>query len=359
MSAKLLFLSKRRPQQRCLLQRPYGRFHHVPMALAAMGHEVHVSLISHAGDDAFVQNRAGVHLQGVDLRRPGPASAWRNLNQQVEQLKPDWIVACSDAWVGVLGARLAKRHGRRLCIDAYDNYEAYMPWNWPLHWAWRHSIRAADVCTAAGPQLAALMDASRPGKTPTAIVPMAADPEFYPRRRSDCRQRLGLPMTAPLLGYFGGWAEGRGTQYLPAIFQRVRAVCPDACLVLSGRPPAAVVNQPGVIALGYVEDAVMPELLSAVNVAAVLTAASSFGLYSYPSKLCEALAAGTPLVATATPPVQWMLRATTAPHCLVAVADVEAFAQAVIGMMTLPQAMTVSLPSWAEAAKALAAILDL
>ena len=35
---RLLFVCKRHPQQRDLVTRPYGRFFHLPVALAALGH---------------------------------------------------------------------------------------------------------------------------------------------------------------------------------------------------------------------------------------------------------------------------------------------------------------------------------
>ena len=39
----------------------------------------------------------------------------------------------------------------------------------------------------------------------------------------------------------------------------------------------------------------------------MITADTAFGRYSYPAKLCEAMACEVPVVATATEPVRWML----------------------------------------------------
>ena len=136
---------------------------------------------------------------------------------------------------------------------------------------------------------------------------MAADPEFRPRDKRACRVALGLPEDAPLLGYVGSWTRSRGTHLVVDAFHRVRAARPDARLVLSGRPPADVLQVPGVIGIGYLPDAQLQLLVSALDVACIVTADTAFGKFSYPAKLCEAMACRVPVVASATAAVRWML----------------------------------------------------
>lgn len=333
---RLIFLSKCLPQQRDLMKRPFGRFYHLPVELAAIGHMVQVILCSHRRQPSANIERAGVRWQSHDLRLLGFRGLIHTLSSEVEYFKPDWIITFSDAWYGVLGHHLAKRVRAKLAVDAYDNYEAYMPWNLPLHWLWRRSVRKADLVTAAGPQLAQLMQSYRRAGHPVEILPMSADPEFVPQDRLKCRKLLGLPENDPLMGYVGSWARIRGTDMLLDAFRKARAAHPNLKLVLSGRPPDYALREPGVIGTGYVSDDLLPTLVSALDVACVVTADNRFGRYSYPAKLCEAMACGIPVVATATEPVRWMLNGKR--EHLAPAGDTGVFAQRIADLLASPSA---------------------
>jgi glycosyltransferase involved in cell wall biosynthesis len=345
---RLLFVCKRHPQQRDLVTRPYGRFFNLPTALAGLGHEVAVTLCSHRALPTERFQRDGVDWASEDVRTRGPARFLAAVDARAADFSPDWVIGCSDTWYGILARRLARRRGARLAIDAYDNYEAYMPWNKPLHWQWRRSVRSAELVTAAGPQLAALLQRHRSGGRPVEVLPMTADPEFVPLDREQCRMRMQLPLHAPLVGYVGSWTRNRGTYLLMDAFARIHAALPEARLVLSGRPPAEVLNEPNVVGLGYVADADLPVLVNALDVACVVTAETSFGRYSYPAKLCEAMSCGVPTVATATDAVRWMLGGRE--QHLAPVDDAVGFADRVLALLHSPDTNYAPLSNWEDIA---------
>lgn len=345
---RLLFICKRHPQQRDLITRPYGRFRHLPMELSALGHDVRVVLCSHRHLASETIYDKGVHWSSHDIRTLGVRRFWRTVAAEAEEFHPDWIIGCSDAWFGWMAHRLSYRLKALLAVDAYDNYEAYMPWNVVLHWLWRRAVRAADLVTAAGPQLAQRLESYRAEGHPIELIPMSADPEFSPADKKQSRQALGLPLEAPLLGYVGSWAGNRGTSMLIQAFRRARTIRPELRLVLSGRPPAQALNEPGTIGVGYIKDEQLPILINALDVACVITANTSFGRYSYPAKLCEAMACRVPVVATATEPVRWMLH--DRQEYLTPVGNVEACVEHILNLLTSPHSEYGSLPTWADQA---------
>jgi glycosyltransferase involved in cell wall biosynthesis len=352
---RLLFLSKRHPQQRDLMERPYGRFHHLPAALAALGHEVRVQLCSHHRLPDMRRRFVGVEWASNDLRTSWPLNFYRELNQNAIAFRPDWIIGVSDTYYGCMAHRLSRSTGARFAIDAYDNFEAYMPWNLPLHALWRRSVRAADLVTAAGPQLAHKLQSLRSSGHPVEVLPMSADPEFVPLDKATCRRTLGLPPDVPLIGYVGSWSRGRGMEILLDAFRAARAIRPEIMLLLSGHPPDEALREPGVISPGYISDNKLPALINSLDVACVTTADTSFGRFSYPAKLCEAMACGVPVLATATDPVRWMLGG-RGEH-LTPVGDAKAFSEHLIDLLDRPRADYGSRPTWPEQAQRLHLLL--
>lgn len=353
---RLLFITKREPQHRDLIERPYGRFHWLPVELARRGHAVNQLLVSLHGSPPASVTREGVCLSAFDPRGAGFCRTLLALEAEARAFEPDWVIGCSDTWCGWLASRLASRTGACLAVDAYDNFEAYMPWNLPLHQLWRRAVRRADLVTAAGPQLGDLLQSYRPSDAPVAVLPMAADREFVPLNKAACRQALGLPVQATYVGYVGSWSANRGSSLLIDAFRLARAARPDLKLLLSGRPPQEVLNEPGITATGYLPDAQLPALINALDVACVITADTSFGRYSYPAKLCEAMACGVPVVATATEPVRWMLGDRS--RHLAPPGDAEIFAERMLDLLAAPSAEYGPRPTWSDQAQRLDYLLS-
>ena len=305
---KIIFLSKRCPQAKDLLSRPYGRFFHIPRLLAEKGHEIHILLLSYHKQPIVNTNKFGIQWHGRSIMHFGKSSYWATACTLADTVKPDWVVGFSDTYYGILAEHLGSKFGIRSLIDAYDNYESYLPWCTPLHYLWRRAISKATAVTAAGPQLAQLLQQSRPGR-PFFIVPMAADiPGFVPQDKNDCRRALNLPLEKKIIGYCGAIYRNRGIETLFAAHNILKRAGFDIDLVMSGRKEKKISLPPSAKWLGYLSDDEIPIFLNCLDVAAVINKLSDFGKYSYPVKLYEAMSCQIPVIATDTPATNWILK---------------------------------------------------
>jgi glycosyltransferase involved in cell wall biosynthesis len=290
-------------------------------------------------------------------RKGGPARYLYLANRLAAQ-RPDWIVSFSDTWYGILAQYLAARHGCKSLIDAYDNYESYIPWAKPLHWAWRRACRNATALTAAGPALLALMVQQRTIKN-TAVVPMAADPIFRPMDREQCRAHFGLPSDIPLIGYCGSFYHNRGVQILYEVIRRLRRKVPEVRLVISGRWQGGVGVpddlQNSVIKMGYLPDDEVPVLLNAMDVVLAVNRSSTFGRYSYPVKLYEAMRCGIPVISTDVDGAAWVLR--EHPECLVLPDNVAKMTECVRAALRWRRKQYLGPRDWEDSAKRFSDVL--
>jgi len=305
---KILFLCKRRPQGKDLIERPYGRFYYLPKILAEKGHDVNILLFSHKNDPKISLHKDGIYWTSISLLKLGPFAYVQEAKKIIEQHKPDWIVGFSDTYYGILAQKLGTKFQINSLIDAYDNYESYIPWLKPLHYQWRSSLARTTLVTAAGPSLAELVGRSRPGK-PTETIPMAADPSFQPMDKIECRKKLGLPLDKKLVGYSGSTIHSSsGISLLFQAIESLKLELPDIELILSGRIGRGITLPPNANWLGYIPDANMPLLLNSLDVLMVINQQSSFGNYSYPVKLYEAMKCKIPVAVSSTLSTNWIMR---------------------------------------------------
>ena len=322
-----------------LIASPYGRFFHLPRILAERGHEVTIALLDYENGAKLEVDAHGIRWTSTPFR--GYLAA---LRRRIAQSPVDCVIGFSDTYFGILAVRLARQHGTRACIDAYDNYESYMPWAKPLHWLWRRALRRADQVTAAGPNLLALMLNGQQVDRGT-VVPMAADPTgFEPRDKKACRETLQLPIDGPLVGYCGSMHRSRGVEVLFDAIPLVLAKRPDVGFIHSGRTWSDVSLPETIQSLGFIEDEKVPVLLNCMDALVVTNRESSFGHYSYPVKLYEAMSCNIPVIATRTRATEWILG--DSPGSLVKPGDARELCDAILLALDKPDPDYGLVPTW-------------
>jgi glycosyltransferase involved in cell wall biosynthesis len=329
---------------RDLVTKPYGRFYYLPRYLAERGHEVTLLLLDYRNGAPVDMHRDGIRWISEPLSPRNPAHYLARLRQLLQAGRPDWVIGLSDIYFGILAQHYGQRYGIRSCIDAYDNYESYIPWLKPLHGLWRRALSRADLVTAAGPDLAQFMSRQRNGR-PAVVVPMAADPVgFIPMDQMDCRSQMGLPVEGRLIGYCGSLHKSRGVDILFEAFERLRQTHPDVGLVLSGRQWGDVPVPESVCSLGYIEDEKMPLLFNCMDALAVVNRDSAFGRYSHPVKLYEAMSCQVPVVVTSTAASKWILRDN--PELLIPSSDAGALSNSLAAALNRGRIAYPNVPDW-------------
>ena len=341
-SVNILFLCKRRPQNRDLMERPYGRFFNIPDQLAAQGHNVQIILADYRLGRVVQLRRGGVNWVGVPVL-PNPFRYQSRATEMAREMQVDWIVGFSDTWYGILASRLASRLGCRYLVDAYDNYESYLPWATPLHHLWRRAIANADVVTAAGP---GLLDHMVPndGQGVVRVVPMAADPGFTPLDKVSCREILGLPQGEKLIGYCGSAVRSRGIELFYSIIQSLANSNSDLVFVFSGVVDTSLKLPRNAIHVGYLDDDKMPALINAMDVAIAFNLPSAFGEHSHPVKVYEAVACGVPVLASRTRATQWIMQ--DQPERLFDNSDPVTFVEKLLALLDDERSEVVKLDGW-------------
>ncbi len=336
---------------RDLVARPYGRFYYLPRHLAERGHDVTMLLLDYHNGVPVDMRRDGIRWISESLAWRSPGRYLGRLKQLLGVERPDWVIGLSDTYFGILAQYYGQKYGIRSCVDAYDNYESYIPWLKPLHGLWRRALSRADLVTAAGPDLLQYMARQRDGR-PAVVVPMAADPiGFRPMDQAECRSRMGLPVVGLMVGYCGSLHKSRGVEVLFDAYARLRETRPDVCLVLSGRQWDHVPVPESARSLGYIEDHKVPLLLNCMDTLAVINRDSAFGRYSHPVKLYEAMTCQVPVVATRTPATEWILRGH--PEFLVPPADAGELTNRISLCLDLGRINYADVTSWKSSCDAL------
>jgi glycosyltransferase involved in cell wall biosynthesis len=368
---RILVLTKRQYMGKDLLDDRFGRFRELPLELSRMGHTVKGLTLSYRSraEGSFVDSPTpgdpSITWHSVNLLngiRPGISKYLRHARRIVQEFRPDVIWSCSDAYHAIFGYQLAKVFQTRCVIDLYDNFEAFTASKIPgVVTLFKKAVRKADGVTCFSARLADYITGSYPRSSPTAVIENGVRTDlFHPRDRTECRNKLGLPQEAKIIGTAGALYHNRGIETLFRGFELLATKDQMLHLAIAGprEKKIRIPPEPRVHDLGLIPWDQVSLFINALDVAVSCYRDSELGRYSFPQKAYEILACKIPLVSAAVGTMNELLAAH--PECLFQPGSPESFAKAIHLQLAKPTIINLPVPSWSETARQLQAFfLDL
>ena len=360
---KILVLTKRQYMGKDLLDDRFGRFWELPLELARLGHEVRGFTLSYRRhrEGAFIDGDgscASVAWDSVSLLKghlPQLRKYIRRALKLSQEFRPDLIWACSDAYHAIFGQWLAHRVRARCIVDLYDNFEAFPASRFPgVVPLFRRVVKTVDGVTAFSSRLADNVMRTYRRTKPTTVVENGVRKEiFQPRDQKTCRERLGLPKNATIVGTAGALDTSRGIENFFEAFEILSRETGDLHLALAG-PRARgfrVHTGPRVHDFNELPHKEVASFINALDIAVVCYRHSPQGEVSFPQKAYEIIACRVPLVAAAVGSMNELLQNDL--HCLYEPENPASLANAIRHQLQLKTLIQTPVPSWADAAKQL------
>lgn len=307
MTVRIAFLCKRQYMGKDVILERYARLYEIPNQLARLGHEVRGYCLSYQDHDQgqWMHDAGAASLQWESqtcggYRLPQLLIYPFHLLHRLRVFAPEVIIGASDIPHVVLGAWLAKRLQVPFVADLYDNFEGFgqarIPGFVP---ALRHAVRGAGLVTTTSEPLRERVLNTYKAKGEVLTMPSTVDHAiFRPQDKQRCREALGLPQDALLVGTAGGLHADKGIGTLYQAWHKLQAEIPQAHLVLAGPVDASCPPPKGerVHYLGMLAHAQIADLFAAMDVGVIYLRDTPFGRYCFPQKAYEMMACGLPIV---------------------------------------------------------------
>lgn len=356
---RIAYLCKRRYMDKDVVLDRYARVYEIPAKLATHGHEVQAFCLSYREEREegvwTHESPPGSLRWHSEPAMPGLPTYPLRLLGKLRAFKPDVIIAGTDIPHVALGAWLKRKLRVPLVVDLYDNFEGFGQAKIPGFISiLRSSTRQADLVLTTSEPLRDLVASEYRARGQVIAMPSTIDRDlFHPRDRGACRDALGLPSDALLMGTAGGLTRMKGIEVLYEAWTLLSSRLPSLHLVLAGPhevgfPPP---EGPRIHALGPLPHDKVAQVFGALDVGVICILDSVFGRYSFPQKAYEMLACGLPVVAADVGAMHHLFA--DAVHCLYNPGDASELAEKLEAQLRHPRTADVPIRDWGEVVAAI------
>lgn len=284
----------------------YARLYEQPFQLAQLGHDVLGVCFSYrictTKDELHSTEKGSMRWIGLSAGKLllNLVTYPFALLKIAKEFKPDIIVGASDCVHVALGYQTARKLKIKFAADLYDNFESFGLAHIPLlKYFYRQALINARAVSCVSEPLAELVKHAYHARGNVFTLHSTIDRNvFFSRNKEECRQKLGLPLSAQLMGTAGGLSRDKGIEPVYAAFLQLSEHNPNLHLVVAGiiDPNCPPPKNPRVHYLGTLPHKDVATLFCALDVAVVYLRKTPYGIYSFPQKIYEINACNVPIV---------------------------------------------------------------
>ena len=298
MPLRLLLLTKRYYTNKDLISDKFGRLFHLPAQLVEKGLTVHVICADYRGQREQNFARSELQFKSLPLSPTKSPIFLIKLLNHIYRFNPDIIMTSGDTHFGFLGWIFSKIFRRPCLFDVYDDYTAFGSNRLPLiKFVFKWNIRFSDaVICASSPLKSKVLRFNNKVK----LIENGVDVRiFRPIANTEARDRLQIPRSDTVIGYFGSIGQNYGIENLLEAILSLKNQYPQIRLLIAGKNETNIsLCHPHIDYRGPVPQTEIPYFINASNVVVIPYLPDDQINMSNPCKLAEYLSCGVPVVST-------------------------------------------------------------
>jgi glycosyltransferase involved in cell wall biosynthesis len=295
---KILFLVKRFYTNKDLLTDRFGRLFHIPKILHRKGHKCQVLALDYHTKHPTSEIIEGIAFHSIPIKNIKLPKYLREISSQLGACDRDIIFSSGDTYIGFIGLKLSRHFGCHAVFDIYDDYMLFGSSKLPFASnLLTRTVRKSDLVICASK---ALTTKYQQYQANSITIENGIDEQIFKQNdKATVRRKLGISVSATVIGYFGSLHSPRGTDIL---IQTVRALVEkgtEVILLLAGHmAEPLILEEPWIDYRGMITQKAVVDLISACDVVTLPYRQDELMRYTNACKLMEYIACERPIVVT-------------------------------------------------------------
>lgn len=357
---KILVLTKRQTTHNDIIDNKFGRSWEFPKELAELSNEVYGFCLSYqnkpGGPVLFHKDLKNSNLSwySINAGKIKPLGflkyAFKTYNL-AKKINPDVIFAMSDSIYAILGCWIAGRLNCLGIIDLQDNYDAYSSYKIPfISKLFKKAVLESNSILCVSDMLKDYMAENYSKKINSFVVENGiSTKKFHPIDKKKCRNKLGLPLDAKIIGISGSLYKDRGIKIIFDGFERLKNKYDKLHLAVAGARDFKIPEHENIHDFGLLAHNEVKYFINALDIAIICNKDSLQYTYGFPVKAFETIACRTPMVVSEVGPLMKYFDLYS--KCFFKTNEVDSFCRAIEYQLSNQQLFDIKVNTWKNLSK--------